>query len=206
MLGGNNAKNVAQIGLVDMDGTIADFNGEMRHSLEKLRAPEEPEIPEDLWELEGLPYIRDRMQMIKSQPGWWLDLPTIPSGFTVVDMAIEVGYEINILTKGPRAHPTAWKEKLEWCERHVAPREYDAHITMNKGLVYGAFLLDDYPVYMRQWLEHRPRGLGIMPVTASNKDFRHPQVAMWDGTNSDQVREALQIAFDRDPRAPLVLP
>lgn len=199
-------KEAVPTGLFDMDGSLADFNAALRRDLEALRSPDEPAIPADLWDQEHLPHIRARMRLIKSQPGWWLTLPAIREGFEVMDIAARIGYRLNILTKGPRAHPTAWAEKVQWCERHVHPRPYDMHITMNKGLVFGTFLYDDYPVYMQQWLAHRPRGLGIMPVTDANRDFRHPQVVNWDGTNGDQVRNALQIAFDRPPRAPLTLP
>jgi 5'-nucleotidase len=76
---------------------------------------------------------------------------------------------------------------------------------MNKSLVYGTFLYDDYLPYMEAWLKHRPRGLGIMPVTRSNRDFRHPQVVKWDGTNFDEVKRALTAAYARGSREPLVL-
>jgi hypothetical protein len=45
-----------------------------------------------------------------------------------------------------------------------------------------------------------------MPVNQWNKDFTHPQVIKWDGTNIDQVRAALEIVYARVPDTDLILP
>jgi hypothetical protein len=74
-----------------------------------------------------------------------------------------------------------------------------------KGRVYGRVLYDDYPDYMLKWLKNRPRGLGIMPVTQANKNFTHPQVVRYDGTNHKVVERALQAVFNRKPMEGLVL-
>tara|TARA_Y100000310_G_C20512920_1_gene729762 strand:+ start:436 stop:588 length:153 start_codon:yes stop_codon:yes gene_type:complete len=47
-------------------------------------------------------------------------------------------------------------------------------ITEDKGIVYGKVLVDDYPCYIKRWLENRPRGLVIMPAHSYNRDFEHP--------------------------------
>ncbi|MBX9879939.1 MAG: hypothetical protein K2Y22_15890 [Candidatus Obscuribacterales bacterium] len=125
-------------------------------------------------------------------------------GFQILELAREIGFQINVLTQGPRSKPLAWKEKVEWCQIHVGAN-VDIHITRNKGMVYGKFLYDDYPEYMLKWLQHRPRGLGIMPLNKQNKDFAHPQVVMWDGTNIQQVAEALRTVYKRQPGEALVI-
>ena len=66
-------------------------------------------------------------------------------------------------------------------------------------------MVDDYPDYMSSWLNQRSRGLGIMPAHYYNQDFLHPNVIRFDGNNLDQVRDALQAAFDRDSKELLVL-
>jgi len=68
-------------------------------------------------------------------------------------------------------------------------------------MVYGKFLYDDYPDYMLKWLEHRPRGLGIMPANRANQGFQHAQVVRWDGTNLDEVAARLRAAHKRLPGA-----
>jgi hypothetical protein len=42
-----------------------------------------------------------------------------------------------------------------------------------------------------------------MPVNKSNKDFRHPQVVRWDGSNLEEVAERLRAAHRRLPREAL---
>jgi hypothetical protein len=96
-------------------------------------------------------------------------------------------------------------EKVQWCEKQPELAEADIHLTMNKGLVYGKLLFDDFPDYMTKWLRHRPRGLGIMPVTAYNGAYSQPNVVKYDGTNVEAVVTAMQIAYDREEKEPLIL-
>jgi hypothetical protein len=108
--------NVEKVGLFDMDGSLADVDHGLRTELEGMRAPEEPPLIEDLWLLEDeYPHIRTRMGAIKRQPGLWRKLGRIEDGFLILRAAAEIGYRINVLTKGPSARPAAWAEKLEWC-------------------------------------------------------------------------------------------
>jgi hypothetical protein len=44
-----------------------------------------------------------------------------------------------------------------------------------------------------------------MPVNESNKDFSHPNVVRFDGANVDAVQAALQKAWERESKVPLVL-
>jgi hypothetical protein len=193
------------IALFDMDGSLADYVGGMVRNLDTLRSPGEPAITdENLWDIENLGHLRARMDLIKSQPGWWLGLEPIPLGMQVLALCQQLGFAVHILTKGPKRHSLAWDEKVRWCQRHVGP-DVDIHVTSDKGLVYGKMLYDDYPEYMLRWLRHRPRGLGIMPVTPHNRDFTHPNVVRWDGTNLEEVARAITAAKNRNPGEPLVL-
>lgn len=185
------------IGLFDLDGSLADFDKSMLSTLAELKYPGEPDI---LSVQEGyqIPWVKARMELISRQPNWWFELEPIEMGFRVLELAKEIGFQIHVLTQGPKNKPRAWKEKVEWCQKHLG-NDIDIHITRNKGMVYGRFLYDDYPNYMIRWLEYRPRGLGIMPVNSENKSFRHPQVIRWDGTNLDEVQDRLERTFRRKP-------
>lgn len=181
------------IALFDMDGTIADYGGAMRRDLEYLYSPDEPRL-DSLWYVPA--YIENRMDMIKSVPGWWRNIPPITLGLQLLKAAQEIGYEVHILTQGPRNRSHAWKEKIEWVRDHLG--DVDVTITRNKGLVYGKVLVDDYPDYMRKWLKWRSRGLGIMPENYNNKDFEHEQVVKLTEDTYDKAVEALCIAYRRD--------
>jgi 5'-nucleotidase len=197
-----------RIALFDMDGSLADYDLAMRRDLRSMRSPCEPAIGDhdNLHDMEDAPHLDARMRLIKSHSGWWRDLPRMEEGFQIVRLAREIGFSINILTKAPTSHSSAWTEKYEWCRAQPELVDADIHLTMNKGLVYGTFLYDDYPRYMEMWLKHRSRGLGIMPHSASNSRFSHPNVVRWDGVNIESVRSAMQLAYDRAPYTNLILP
>ena len=197
-----------QIAWFDMDGSLFDYDGHLRKSLLKLAAPgEHPSLTNlNLWEAEDkYPHLKARMELIKCVPGWWKDMPPLESGFKVFRMAQSVGFDCRILTKGPRRNPNAWMEKVECCQHHLGEK-IDIAIVSSKGEVYGRVLYDDYPPYMSAWLQNRPRGLGIMPVTESNKGFVHPNLVKFDGSNLDEVERALRVAWDRKSKEPLMLP
>lgn len=191
------------IALFDLDGSLADYEGQLRKDLEALRAPGEPPLGSPWEDEHRLPYIAARMRLIKSQPGWWLSLPPIPRGLRVFEAAREMGFNCQVLTKGPSGHPLAWAEKLQWCDQHLGT--IPVTITKDKGLVYGKLLYDDFPPYCERWLEHRPRGLVIMPATYYNRDFHHPQVVKWTGRNWRQVEHALRQCFERNENEALEL-
>ena len=192
------------IALMDMDDSIAAYSDQMVEDLNKLRSPNEPELTKEmLWDGEKLEYISRRMDLIKHMPGWWGNLLPIAKGFAVLDAFREYGFKIHILTKGPKKHSSAWTEKVKWCQKYIG-YDVDINITSDKSLVYGKILYDDYPEYMLKWLEHRPRGLGIMPVTLGNKNFKHPNVVMYDN-NLEEVKEAIKKVKIRESKEELFL-
>jgi len=187
------------VALIDMDGTICDFDLAMQRDLESLRAPCE-EAREIGYGKDHPPYIWNRMLLIKGRGEWWENLPRIDKGFAVLEIMRELGYYISVLTQGPRDNAEAWSHKILWCKKNLPGT--DVTITRNKGLVYGRVLMDDYPEYIMQWLEHRPRGLVIMPDQPWNQDFSHPNV-LRHTDNIDEVREMLIKARDRADKEPL---
>ena len=92
-------------------------------------------------------------------------------------------------------------EQVELVEPVKALRREGAevHVVSDKGLVYGMALYDDYPPYIQAWLRHRTRGLVVMPVSELNRDFRHPNVLPYDGTNLAEVERAMRVVLARKP-------
>ncbi len=187
------------IGLFDMDGSLADYEGQLENDLGKLLGAEDLKRFHELgmWKADEQEPFKSLIRLLKKQPCWWRDLPVLRNGMLIFNLAEDIGFTNHILTKGPKRYPRAWKEKVEWCQAHIG-EAIDVHITSNKAMVYGKFLYDDYPDYMEKWLKARPRGLGIMPVNGTNKSYSHPRCIKWDGTNYEEVKAALESCYQRD--------
>jgi hypothetical protein len=178
------------IALIDMDGTVADFDGAMIRELKRLASPGEPPvIGEDGLYIDA-PHIRARRKLIRSQPGFWRSLKPYKPGFEILAVLEELGFKCHVLTKGPAHEPAGWAEKVEWCRKHL--HGMPIVISEDKSLVYGKVLVDDWPDYYFGWLKHRPRGLVIAPAQAWNGDTWNPQVVRYDGENLYEVRKHLQ--------------
>src|SRR5262245_59601487 len=133
MSGGPLRTTSDNIGLFDLDGSLADYDKAMLAGLATLKTPEEPTI-EDVHEAYQIPHIRARIDAISRQPNFWFNLEPIPIGFQVLHLAKEIGFHIHVLTHGPKTKPWAWKEKVEWCQKHLGA-DIDIHITRDKGMV-----------------------------------------------------------------------
>ena len=185
----------SKIALVDLDGTIADYDAAQTLELRRLRSPEETDPVVIHGKSEWPDHYRARIDMIRNQSGWWRNLGKLEDGFRVVDMMRRIGFEIHVLTKGPKSSPNAWTEKVEWCQEHM-PDDL-VTISSDKSMVYGRVLMDDWPKYVVPWLEARPRALVILPDRPWNQGFEHPRVVRYTGDNDDVVFEALKLAFNR---------
>lgn len=190
---------MSKIALLDLDGTLADYDAAMKRDMELIRSPHEP--IDDAPHVAEASYMKARAKMIRSQPNWWLNLEPIKSGFDVVGKLKEYGFELHILTKAPHSVDAAWTEKVKWVKKYLP--DTDITISQQKGLVYGKVLLDDWPEYINDWLAYRPRGLVIMPVRRWNVDFHHPtadhQIVRYDGNNIDEVGTRIKeiIAYNK---------
>jgi hypothetical protein len=193
------------IALFDMDGTLFDYDYTMRTWLKKLASPgeginwDDPSLDPHAIGDAARPWVQARIDMIRNTPGWWRDLPKLQLGWDLHRVAKGLGFDVHILTKGPSSRPHAWQEKVECLRKHFDPKEITIHITEQKAGRYGRVLVDDYPDYVQQWLEHRKRGLVIMPKNKSNENFNHPNVIHYDGSAAslDKCTTALAAAFER---------
>ncbi len=185
-------KEIENIALFDMDGTLCDHDGALFNSLEKLRSPKEPVFRPPIRD-DAPEYIRKRAFLIRDCKSWWENLPKFQLGFEVWSLANALAYRRVILTQGPKKNPPAWQGKKLWIDRELGP-ETDIIITRDKSLVYGRVLVDDYPPYVSAWLAHRPRGLAIVPASRENANFRHKQVIRYTGDNYTEVYKAMEKA------------
>ena len=193
-----------QICLFDMDGTLFDYEGQMRADLVKLRSPNEPDpMTINIWDEAAYPWLTARMHLIKMVPGWWRKLPKLKAGWEVYSIAKKIGFQTQILTKGPSSKPHVWSEKVRCIRKHFTKDEIKSiNITEDKSGQYGRVLVDDFGPYMKAWLKGHCRGLGIMPVNSNNTDFVHEDVIKYDGSPDSlaEVFTALRAAYRRAPK------
>ncbi|VVB79711.1 5' nucleotidase, deoxy (Pyrimidine), cytosolic type C protein (NT5C) [uncultured archaeon] len=190
-----NMTEIEPIALFDMDGTLCDYDKGLFEELESIRSPSEPVFNPPV--RDNVPeYVKKRRNLITASSVWWESLPKLKLGWDILDVAKKLGFRVMILTQGPRKNPESWKGKKKWIDKNLG-EDTDITITRDKGLVYGKVLVDDFPEYIERWLSWRERGLVIMPANESNKDFVHPQVIRYDGTNLDQVEKAMLSVRDR---------
>jgi 5'-nucleotidase len=182
----NDIDNVA---LVDMDGTLCDFHNQLERDLEKVLGEDRQKIsPKTLREVEWL---------IRRDGGWYRNLKPLPLGFQIVDLLKSIGFRIMIMTKSSKESKNAWSEKVAWISEYLP--DVDMMVTMDKGLVYGKVLVDDYPSHFLRWMERRPRGKVVMPVQPWNRDVGsrsnlHPVSSKAD---LEAITPMLKAAFER---------
>jgi 5'-nucleotidase len=185
------------VALFDLDGTLADFDTTMKSQLEILRSPGEglSLAQEEIIMYEDVPYMKARRRLVKSQPGFWRNLPPLKLGFQILDVCRSIGFKPHVLTKGPAKAIAAYTEKVEWCKLHLPG--IPVTISDDKGLVYGRVLVDDWPPYIRRWVQWRPRGLVVAVAHRWNEgiDKELPNVIRYRGDNLDQVFDALKANF-----------
>ena len=110
----------------------------------------------------------------------------------------EIGFRIMILTKSSKQSKNAWSEKAAWIAEHLPP-DVEMTVTQDKGLYYGRVLVDDYPNHFLRWMDHRPRGIVVMPTQAWNKDTsrRLNLYPVSSREELEKIRPVLEEAFDR---------
>jgi len=204
-----------KVALIDLDGTVADYDTAMKSELDQLRSPGEAPVVDRYMDRENnevkeQPHLERRRKLIQQKPGFWRNLPRHSLGFQVIEEMRALKFTLGVLTKGPGKTPGAWTEKFEWCQLNLP--DADVTITQNKARVYGRVLFDDWPDYFIPWLVHRPRGLVIavaQPWNANMQDIiaqakdsgvENPRILRYDGTNLEDLRAQLRWAYNRPSR------
>lgn len=154
------------IALLDMDGTVCRWHEQLDKDLTDVLGPARATLPPET--------VTKVEHLIRSKPGWYLNLEPIPLGMRIAELLREVGFTIMVATKATPRATNAWSEKAAWCMKHLP----HAHVTVSedKTLLYGKLLVDDYQKFADPWLVRRPRGYVILPDQPWNQGYEHPRV------------------------------
>lgn len=183
-------ENSRLIALFDMDDTLCDTMGQLKRDLAKRVSAEEFSQFKPYSE-KSTPNIKSKIKEIRNRPNWWRNLPRLQAGFDILNITTELGFENYIVTKGPYKIDMAFSEKRQWQKRELP--DLKLIITDDKSIIQGNVLIDDWPPYLRSWIDNNPRGKAIMPLTEYNKNFNHSDILTYDGSNLQQVRKFLQV-------------
>lgn len=177
------------IALIDMDGTLCDFDKALQNQLHPFRPSTESIVSHNDHEKEEWQLVNEGK--IKNTSGFWKNLEKFKLGFDILEEVQKFNFDCHILTKGPVRSSNAWTEKFEWCQQHLP--NIPITITMDKSLVYGKILIDDYPPYFESWLKYRPRGYVIVPAQKWNENYKikSDRILRYDGSNLTDVIEIL---------------
>ncbi len=141
--------------LVDMDGVLFDFDGEVNRRM-NARHPEirplELESP-NFYTAKNYPEEHQgKVWAISNEPGFITELPLVPDALTGWERLLDAGYSPQICsTLLPQEYaPHCKEEKVAALEEHFVPRfgawvVKTALFTPNKHLALGVALIDDKP-------------------------------------------------------------
>lgn len=160
-----------KVALIDLDNTVVDHEGQLKQDIHDTLGKDYCNVSAKVREQIGY--------LVKNKPGWWANLQPLTYGMSIVQLLRENGFRLVICSKGPRRAVGAWSEKVQWVQQYIP--DADIVLTQDKSLVYGRILVDDWPDYIKPWLDVRPRGIVLMPATAQNKKFKHPRVYRMEG-------------------------
>lgn len=141
--------------LVDMDGVLSDFDGEVLRRL----ADAHPDIPRaaersNFYIADDYPDHKKIVRALYGGAGFFASLSVVDGALDGWARILDLGYRPRICSSPVTANPHSEVEKLAWLERHFAPRfgpqvVSEAVITKDKHLIDGVALIDDRPEIAR---------------------------------------------------------
>lgn len=154
--------DAAPVALVDLGDTLADCTPALEAALKQLHRPGAAE----LHEAAPLPSLDARRRAVLATPGFWRGLAPRAAGFELLGLLREAGFQVHVLTKGPRDAPQVWADKVAWCRAHLP--DVPVTVTDDKARVHGDVFVDDWLPYVERWQRRWPAGLAVVPAQPWN--------------------------------------
>lgn len=204
---------------VDLDGVVADYQGEFRRRVAAARGVDPSTIEEQTsWDFESCPSwgIRDRDHFIELHnaavaDGMFATMPEIPGASDALWALSDAGVHIRIVTHRLVTHwshhqvvsdTVAWLQAPRPDGRPRVPYR-DLALLSLKGDLAGDVLVDDGPrnieVVRAARAQGKPAPLGLVFDTAYNRHIPGPRAHNWDEV-TERI-EALRAWRAADPFA-----
>lgn len=154
----------------DLDGTLADYSGELARRMNLIRAESEPEFLPEYFDNKRIwpDFVEARRSLITEREEFWTSLPVLSDGLAILKLLESMSARIFILSKGPRTKPEAWSGKHKWVAEHFP--NLPLNIVSGKSRFDADILVDDYPPYVTDWLAKHPNGLAVVPARPWNRE------------------------------------
>lgn len=169
---------------VDIDDTLADFNGKLRRIYNKRYLPHR--IDRNHFNLCDIDECFDeltahRLKDIFNEKGFFSDLKLLPGAFEVVNALIQRNHSIYLVTAPPRranlggakaVNPGAATEKISWIMQKFPKLAQNTVITSHKYLIKADMLIDDNVNNIRGWCQAHPQGIGYLIDQPWNRAYQ----------------------------------
>jgi len=175
-----------QIVLIDMDGPLADFDGEVISRL-KTRYPNIPILStrKNFYISDDYPKHSLLLRSISDEKGFFESLPLADNALEGWQRVIDLGYHPIICSAPMRSNPFSNIEKLNWISKNLVPFfgqsvVDEAIITPDKHESEGIVLIDDRSElkdYKKAMWQH------IVFDEPYNQDSKQPRLYGWLDNN-----------------------
>jgi 5'-nucleotidase len=142
---------LSKIILIDLDGPLADFEGEFLKKW-KEKFPGEFFIPFEQRKTfflndEYPEHLRDKATAIIAAEGFFADISPVANGISTVKEMTSLGHKVFICTSDIYGNKTGLADKRTWVQKHLGHDLAKTMIfTRDKTLIHGDYLIDDKPM------------------------------------------------------------
>lgn len=171
--------------LVDMDGTICDWDTTLDRHVDDLYPEFSSVIPRkgtiktfNLWQGQS-PEVQEAISAIFDHPGFYKEIPEIPFAVEALHEMRAQGHSVAIVTSPWWSNVTCLEDKKNWVADHLGEDWLDSLIfTKDKTRVVGDILFDDKPEIHGEY-EGREAWIQILVDQSYNREVKKPRLTHW---------------------------
>ena len=170
--------------LVDMDNTIADFEGHFI-DLWKEKYPHIPHVPREerrhFYQRYDYPHEHHRkITSLILTPGFFCDLEPIEGGLEALHEMKALGHSVYLCTSSFFNYEECVRCKYQWVKKHLGQQwQSKVILTADKTLVKGDVLIDDRPELKGNFTPTWEYILYDQPYNRMVKDWRRLNWGNW---------------------------